>query len=141
MRAMPMTLTQMDPVPSYTLHTVFDDSLDAHWSLSRGSIAADDDTPTGSSSAYCARHLHLPLDDHRTDAGRSPKLLLALRARSPMYGMDEQGIELYMTFLASARKHLAMQDALSSVPPCSGNESRTPTLHALPHCALRPNPI
>lgn len=112
---MPMASTR------YTLHTIFDDSLDAHWSLDQGSTA--DDT----SSAFCARHLHLPLGGRHTDNKWNPRLLLSLRARSPMYGMDEQGIGLHIAFLATAPKHPAMQEALSSVPLCGENESRTPT--------------
>lgn len=104
--------------PPRVLHTVFDDSLDAHWSLELGNVTAD---AASDSSLFCGQHLRLPIRG-RIGSKQQGTALMVARSRSPIRGMDEPGIGLYVSFVAKVVNHEEMRLALNSISACPAND-------------------
>ena len=103
------------------LEAIFEDSLGARWTLeSPPGVNASEDSD---SRPFCTRHLRLALLRNTRVAAMPSGLLAVLRARSPILGLDEHGMDARVTFLARASGAGALHDALRLVPPCRGEHN------------------
>lgn len=101
---------------SRVLHSLYEDSVDAHWTL---------DTPPGGNAreeadglTFCGNHLRLSLQ--RT--AQKSKTIAALRARAAILGLDAPEVDAYVTLLARASTPGSLHDALANLPECHDDD-------------------
>ena len=98
-------------------HTVFDDAVHAHWSISSGAVVVEDWASDG--GIFCGHHLRVVArSNQESHEQHDQPATVILRARSPILGLDEAGVGIQFSFLAKAAERGALHTALSSVPLC-----------------------